>query len=150
MRKGRTMRWKRSFKMCAQVQVSSQPLPEQSWWAGYSTCLLQASPASKHEGFGEEREWRVIYSPNRVRSDLVDPSIETVGGVPQVVHRLPLDAARSEALADLDLYRMLDRLIIGPSSYPWVMYDAFIKALSAAGMTDAHNRVVVSGIPIRS
>ena len=107
------------------------------------TCL-------KHEGFGEEREWRVIYSPNRVRSDLVDPSIETVGGVPQVVHRLPLDAARSEALADLDLYRMLDRLIIGPSSYPWVMYDAFIKALSAAGMTDAHNRVVVSGIPIRS
>ena len=94
--------------------------------------------------------WRVIYSRNRQRSDLVDSSIETVGGVPQVIYRLPLDATRSGALADLDLCRMLDRLIIGPSSYPWVMYDAFVKALSEAGMTDAGNRVVVSGIPLRS
>ena len=76
--------------------------------------------------------------------------METVRGVPQVVYQLPLDAARSDALADLDLCRILDRLIIGPSSHPWVMYDGFVKALTAAGVTDAHNRVVVSGIPIRS
>ena len=104
----------------------------------------------KHEGFHEEREWRIIYSPNRHPSALIDSSMETVRGVPQVVYQLPLDAARSDALADLDLCRILDRLIIGPSSYPWVMYDGFVKALTAAGVTDAHNRVVVSGIPIRS
>jgi hypothetical protein len=104
----------------------------------------------KHEGFHEEREWRIIYAPNRHPSALIDSSIETVRGVPQVVYQLPLDAARSDALADLDLYRMLDHLIIGPSFYPLVMYDAFVKALSAAGVTDAPNRVVVSGIPIRS
>jgi DUF2971 family protein len=104
----------------------------------------------KHEGFHEEREWRIIYSPNRHPSALIDSSIETVRGVPQAVYRLPLDAAQSDVLADLDLCQMLDRLIIGPTSYPWVMYDAFVKALSAAGVTDASNRVVVSGIPIRS
>ena len=104
----------------------------------------------KHAGFYEEREWRAMYSPNRHPSALIDASIETVRGVPQVVYQLPLDAARSDALADLDLYRMLDHLIIGPSFYPWVMYDAFVKALSAAGVTDASNRVVVSGIPICS
>ena len=104
----------------------------------------------KHEGFHEEREWRVIYSPNRQASQLIDSSIETIGGVPQVVHRLPLDAKRAAVLADLDLYRILDRVIIGPSSYPLVMHDAFVKALSKGGLTDARNRVVSSDIPIRS
>jgi hypothetical protein len=83
-------------------------------------------------------------------SQLIDSSIETIGGVPQAVYRLPLDAKLAAALADLDLYRMLDRVIIGPSFYPWVMYDAFVKALSKGGLTDAHNRVVSSDIPIRS
>jgi hypothetical protein len=104
----------------------------------------------KHKGFHEEREWRVIYSPNRQVSQLIDSSIETIGGVPQAVYQLPLDAKRAAALADLDLYRMLDRVIIGPSFYPWVMYDAFVKALSKGGLTDAHKRVVSSDIPIRS
>jgi hypothetical protein len=112
--------------------------------------LVAGVACLKHEGFREEREWRVLYSPHRLRSDLIDSSIEPIGGVPQVVYRLPLDGTRSDALAEVDLFRMLDRLIIGPSSYPWVMYDAFVKELSEAGVTDAPNRVVVSGIPIRS
>ena len=107
------------------------------------TCL-------KHEGFREEREWRVIYSPNRLRSALIDSSTEVLGGVPQVVYRMPLDATRSNAIADIDFCRMFDRLIIGPSSYPSVMYEAFVKALEEAGVTDARDRVVRSGIPIRS
>jgi len=112
--------------------------------------LVAGVACLKHEGFREEREWRVIYSPHRLRSDLIDSSIETIGGVPQVIYRLPLDATRSNALAEVDLFRMLDRLIIGPSSYPWVMYDAFVKELSEASVTDAGNRVVISGIPLRS
>jgi hypothetical protein len=112
--------------------------------------LVAGVACLKHEGFREEREWRVIYSPHRLHSDLIDSSIETIGGVPQVVYRLPLDATRSNALADVDFFRMFDRLIIGPSSYPWVMYHAFVKELSEAGVTNAHHRVVSSGIPIRS
>jgi hypothetical protein len=104
----------------------------------------------KHKGFHEEREWRVIYSPNRLASQLIDWSIETVGGVPQVVYRFPLDGTRAAALADLDLNRIIDRVIIGPSFYPWVMYDAFVKALIQGGLTDAHKRVFSSDIPIRS
>ena len=112
--------------------------------------FVAAVSCIKHKGFHEEREWRVIYSPNRLTSQLIDSSIETIGGVPQVVYRLPLDATRAAALADLDLYRMIDRVIIGPSVYPWVMYDAFVKVLSKSGLSDAHKRVVRSDIPIRS
>jgi hypothetical protein len=82
------------------------------------TCL-------KHEGFLEEREWRVIYAPHRSPSPLMESSIEVVGGIPQIIYKLPLDREKSDVLADLDLARLFDRVIIGPSQFSWPMYEAF-------------------------
>jgi hypothetical protein len=107
------------------------------------TCL-------KHEGFHEEREWRVIYGPERAPSALMESSIEIVGGIPQMIYKLPLDVKFSDVLAELDLARIFDRLIIGPSQFSWSMYEAFTKALTAMGVEQAETRVFTSGIPIRS
>ncbi len=110
------------------------------------TCL-------KHEGFKEEREWRVLYSPKFNPSHLIKPSLETIGGVPQTVHELPLDktvSTASAALADLDFAKVFDRLIIGPSPYPYAQYEAFVSALQRAGVENAGQRVYISGIPIRT
>jgi hypothetical protein len=107
------------------------------------TCL-------KHEGFHEEREWRVIYAPNRDASPLMESSAEIIGGVPQIVYKAPLDVRVSQDLADIDMSRIFDRLIIGPSPYPWVMYQAFVAALAEIGVPEANNRVFVSDIPIRA
>ncbi len=104
----------------------------------------------KHEGFHEEREWRVIYAPSRLSAPLIESSIETIGGIPQIVYKLPLDVTVCDTLAGLDLSRMFDRLIIGPSPFAWPIYQAFLAELKKAGVTDAENRVVISGIPIRS
>jgi len=38
---------------------------------------------------------------------------------------------------------MFGRLIVGPSPYPWVMYEAFVEALTKLGITDAASRVRV-------
>jgi hypothetical protein len=111
-------------------------------WTGV-TCL-------KHEGFREEREWRAIYSPKLKSSSLMEASTEVIAGVPQVVCKVPLDVTVSDALADLDLSRMFDRLIIGPSPYPLVMYKAFTDALKKAGIEEAEKRVFRSCIPVRS
>jgi hypothetical protein len=111
--------------------------------------LLVGVTCLKHEGFHEEREWRAIYSPKVLPSSLVESSTEIVGGIPQIVYKLRLDEAKSPALAELDLSRILDRQIIGPSPYPWVMYEAFVAALSKAGIPDAENRVFISNIPVR-
>ena len=92
--------------------------------AGGVTCL-------KHEGFLEEREWRVIYWPQRSLSPLMESSIEVVGGIPQIVYKLPLDREKSDVLADLDLARLFDRLIIGPSQFSLPMCESFKKALTA-------------------
>ena len=104
----------------------------------------------KHEGFREEQEWRLIYSPNRWASPHVKVETRVVGGVPQTIYKLPFDASVSPDIAELDLPRIFDRLIIGPTPYPWVMYQAFVMALKDAGVADAETRVFCSGIPIRA
>jgi hypothetical protein len=113
--------------------------------------MLQAGVTSlKHEGFQEEREWRAIYSPKQRASSLMESSIEVVGGVPQPVYKIPLEVRVSPALTDLDFASIFDRLIIGPTTYPWVMYEAFVKALAGAGIGDAEQRVWTTDIPIRA
>lgn len=107
------------------------------------TCL-------KHEGFGEELEWRVLYGPKRWPSSLIEHETEIIGGIPQIVYKLPLDVTVSDSLAELDFSRIFDRLIVGPSQYPLAQYDAFVDALTNANVTDAEKRVFISGIPIRT
>jgi hypothetical protein len=111
--------------------------------------LLAAVVSLKHEGFKEEAEWRAIYFPNRQSSPLMTPSTEVIGGVPQLVYKLPLDGTVSVELAGLEFSVLFDRLIIGPSQYPGPMWMAFVAALKRSGVKDAENRVVASRIPIR-
>jgi hypothetical protein len=118
--------------------------------ANVFTMLLAGVTCLKHEGFAEEREWRAIYSPLRSPSPFVESSTKVVSGVPQIIHKIPMDATVSPVLAELDLAKMFDRLIIGPSQYSWPMCEAFTQALKAAGVADAEKRVFISDIPIRT
>jgi hypothetical protein len=81
---------------------------------------------------------------------LIEASTEIVAGVPQLLYKLPLDRSVSPALDDLDVSKMFDRLIIGPSRYPWVIYQAFVALLKEAGVAQPEQRVFVSNIPIRA
>lgn len=112
--------------------------------------LLAGVTCLKHEGFKEEREWRAIYSPKIFKSSLIDEVTKVVNGVPQQIHEIPLDESKSPELAGLELARIFDQLIIGPSQFPIVMAQAFVDALTRAGVPDAAQRVRASLIPIRS
>jgi hypothetical protein len=111
--------------------------------------LFSSGVCVKHEGFREEREWRAIYAPKRLPSAMMESSTEVVAGVPQPVYKIPLDASVSPSVAHLDISRLFDRLIIGPSSYPWMMYEAFVTALKEADIERPENLVWASDIPIR-
>jgi len=104
----------------------------------------------KHEGFREEREWRAIYTPKRWPSPMMESSTEVVSGVPQIIYKAPLDGKASPLIADLDFAGVFDRLIVGPTPYPWPIYGAFVEALTVTGVIRAEERVFVSGIPIRA
>jgi hypothetical protein len=104
----------------------------------------------KHEGFQEEREWRIIYGPRRSPSPLIESAIEVVSGIPQLVYKIPLENNSAAGISGLALADTLDRIIIGPSQFPWAMYEAFVAALDEAGVKDAANRVFASQIPVRT
>ncbi len=112
--------------------------------------LLSGTVCLKHEGFHEEREWRVVHNPKRLPSQLMTSSIETIGGVPQLVYKIPIGGGPPDDLNDISLANMLNRIVIGPSAYLWAMYEAFVSALTSAGVDDASSKVFVSGIPLRS
>lgn len=60
------------------------------------------------------------------------------------------DSKLKGLFAELDLARILDRVIIGPTQYPLAVLSALIAALTAAGVADANSKIVVSDIPIRT
>jgi hypothetical protein len=112
--------------------------------------LITGVSCLKHEGFREEREWRAVYNPNRMSSPHMLRSTKVLSGIPQTVYEFPIDKTVCDELSGLDLSLIFDRLIIGPSPYPWVIYEAFVNALSDAGIENAHERVFTSGIPLRA
>ncbi|MBO4221921.1 DUF2971 domain-containing protein [Bradyrhizobium neotropicale] len=112
--------------------------------------LISAMVGLKHEGFHEEREWRIIHAPWRHTEAHIPSSIETVGGVPQRIFKIPLQNDAEARLTGLDPNELLDRIIIGPTQYPFAMYEAFATALTEVGVVDAAKRIVISQIPVRT
>ncbi len=110
--------------------------------------ILVGSVCAKHEGFREEREWRAIYIPSIFSSPLMASSVETVLGVPQIVFHIPLDASYNPAAAEMDLSKILERVIIGPTQYPLAMQVAIQTEL--VNSKCLNTAVLMSTIPLRT
>ncbi len=112
--------------------------------------LLAAVTCLKHQGFHEEREWRAIYLPTLNPSPFMQSALEVISGVPQLLYKIPLDPSVNSVLADLDLSRLLTRIIVGPTEHGPSIGAAFTAELAQLGVPDAGKRVALSEIPIRS
>jgi Protein of unknown function (DUF2971) len=114
---------------------------------------LYAATCTKHPGFKEELEWRIIHHPDLYPSPHLTKSIETIRGVPQLVFKIHLRNIPAEIpierLDGIEIPELVERVIIGPTQHPTVIREAFIMELSAAGVRDAARRVVISDIPLR-
>lgn len=117
---------------------------------GYIFNMLRfAMMCTKHPGFREEKEWRIIYTPAFQSSDHVIRDLQTVRGTPQTIYKLPLKDIPQEGLTGVEIPQFLERIIIGPSQYPGTMYEAFVNLLVEAGVPNAAQKVHVSRIPLR-
>ena len=107
---------------------------------------------TKHPGFAEEDEWRVWFRPadKPDRAAVLKEKVVVIDGIPQRIWTLPLKDAPRRGLHGADIAGLLDRIIIGPTAYPYVSATAFVKLLEGAGVRDAADRVVVSEIPLRA
>lgn len=104
---------------------------------------------SKHPGFEEEREWRVVYSPTFETSPVLVEDTVSIGGVPQRIYKIPLQDIPEEGLIGIELPQLIERIIVGPTKFPAVIADALEAELRSAGISDAESRIVISDIPLR-
>jgi hypothetical protein len=113
--------------------------------------LIILAVSLKHPGFKEEQEWRIIYLPNISQgNEWIKNSLETIGGVPQIIYKIPLENSHELEITGLCITEIIDKVIVGPTKFPVTVYDAFTAALEKSGVCDAGSKVVVSGIPLRT
>jgi hypothetical protein len=111
--------------------------------------LRFAALCTKHPGFSEEREWRVIYCPILEKSDYLIKDMQAIRGAPQTIYKIPLKDIPSEDFVGAEIPALIDRIIIGPTQYPLAMWKAFVSLLTDAGVSNPSDKVFVSDIPIR-
>ncbi len=108
-----------------------------------------ASLCTKHPGFREEMEWRVIYMPTMEESIHLVKEVKVIGDTPQPIYKIPLKNIPEEGLNGAAIPELLERIIIGPTKFPSAMRDAFETLLADAGVDDPASRIHMSDIPIR-
>jgi len=102
----------------------------------------------KHDGFEEEREWRVVYCPPiDGGNQFFDMSVEIINGIPQRIYHLPLDGKISTSSEFTEIF---DQIIIGPTVYRSAIGEAFATALSEVGVLEPEKKIFVSDITIRT
>jgi Protein of unknown function (DUF2971) len=102
----------------------------------------------KHPAFKEEREWKIIHRPSEHATEAVKKTVQTIGGVPQLVYELPMNG--EHGLPEANLATLIERVLIGPTQYPTVVFDAMVETLRSAGVPDAIEKVFVTDIPLRT
>lgn len=105
--------------------------------------------STKHPGFSEECEWRLYYRPTEGTGPAMVEKVEVIGGVPQVIYALPLISDAALGLHGADIPSLLNRIILGPMSNPYMAFRAFEKALSDKGVEEAAKKISASDIPLR-
>ena len=109
--------------------------------------LAFAAVCTKHPGFAEELEWRVIHFPWWESSTHMEKDIELIAGVPQLVYKIPL--IDIPGLTGITIPDLVDRIIVGPTRDPLAIREAFVELLAEAGVRDPNNKVYISNIPLR-
>ena len=105
--------------------------------------------STKHPGFHEEREWRVIYSPARRPSPHIEGFHKSVHGIPQRIYKIPFVNHPNEGFVGATVPELLNRVIIGPTAHPAPICKAYLDVLTQLNVPDAADRIFVSGVPLR-
>ena len=117
-----------------------------------------AIQSTKHPSFVEEREWRVIYAPSLLHREgqltfqqleRIPTEIVTLGGVPQRIFKIPFRNYPDEGFVGATVPELIERVLIGPSVDSYMIAQAIVAELTAAGVQNADQKIVITGIPLR-
>jgi hypothetical protein len=131
------------------AQLPEEQLHIASWHA-YSAVLNYAL-TTKHQGFSEEEEWRVIYVAERDVPGLLRPSLGyqiTDNGVEPKL-KYPVGYIPSVSAPDLTLQNLVDRIILGPSLSSPLAVKSVTRLFEHMNKPDYIPKLRASSIPFR-
>ena len=106
--------------------------------------------STKHPGFKEEREWRVVYNSEHQPSKHIETEVVSINGIPQQIYKIPLAKnIPEEAFKGATILDLIDRIIIGPCNQQNILIKTFEKLLLDAGCENPAEKIEYSGIPLR-
>jgi hypothetical protein len=126
---------------------------EHLWLAAFAAlrAIILFGLTHKHDGFAEEREWRIVYLREidvaGVLSSQLGYSLGKQGVEPRLKFRLEVGSARDWPKQGLET--LLDKIILGPSVSSYLAKQAVDRMLQTQGKAQFIGRVVASTIPLR-
>lgn len=111
--------------------------------------LFHLAIGSKHPAFAEELEWRIAHVPALYGKDVLSRSRETIGGIPQIVYKIPLVNRPDLGITGIEVGELVDEIIIGPTNHPDEVKAAFVDELVEQKIQFDHDRIRSCGIPLR-
>ncbi|WP_069059783.1 DUF2971 domain-containing protein [Sinorhizobium sp. RAC02] len=113
--------------------------------------LLRAiAMCSKHPGFLEEKEWRIMHTQGLDDPGALKLEVECIAGIPQPIFKIPLQDHEESGMKGIGVPDLLERVIIGPTQFSIPVWDALVLELERAGVKDANEKVLYSNIPLRT
>ena len=106
---------------------------------------------NKHQGFQEEKEWRLIMNPSilpekkRHNTEHIAFDIETINGTPQKILKLKFSSMN---WGNKQFKDMIKKVIIGPCELPWITYESFVLLLRDLDVEHPEKIVQISEIPL--
>lgn len=112
--------------------------------------LVTKVTCTKHPGFHEECEWRLVmsslYGANLTSSRF---SVEKISDAPQLIYKGNLGLSGTADFTGMPMEAAIHQIIIGPCPQPYLVKEALVNELSKHGVKNPSDRVVMSHIPLR-
>lgn len=106
---------------------------------------------TKHRGFTEEKEWRVVYLPDRDPNGILKPMFDYSLGKKGVEPKLKLKLEPIDGImpSGVKLESLVSKIILGPAISSILEQKSIIRMLQKIGKDNMADKITPSTIPFR-
>ena len=141
------------FSNCIAVLGQHDISDEQLHLVSYNmfTLMKARSLLSKHNGFSEEQEWRIIYLPDQDRNGLFKGQFSYAIGKNGIEPKLrfKIQPLGTEPKSAWTFQSILDRIILGPSISSPLALNSARRMFDTLGRPELKEKLRPSSIPLR-
>jgi hypothetical protein len=144
---------RRTFDRCLAVDGIGDVPIDYLFFAAHEMFSLMKIYAliSKHQAFAEEREWRIIYMPDRDYNGLLKDRFSYIVGRRGIEPKLKfkIEPLAIEPKQDWTFEGIVDQIILGPSLSSVLASNAIKRMLDINHRSSFKEKLWLSNIPLR-